>query len=485
MDAYEVVVEVHLAGGLPKFTISGLPATAVREGGERVRAALQTLGSPLPAKRVTVHLGPADIPKEGGRFDLPIALGVLKANEERSWNTDQIEFIGELALNGELRPVKGALPAVLAARDAARSIVIPAANASEARLVNDAGIYIADSLAEVVAHLDGSLKLAPLDPAPAVAAVSNDLRLDDVRGQAEAKRALIIAAAGGHNLLLVGPSGAGKSMLAQRLPGLLPPLALEEMLSVASIASIAARPIAEIAAAKRPFRAPHHSTSAVTLVGGGGRPRPGEISLAHLGVLFLDELPEFQRSALEALREPLESGTITVSRAAETSEFPAAFQLVAAMNPCPCGYLGDSSGRRNCPETRVDQYRSRLSGPLLDRFDLQVGMSRVPLTQVTTEFSDDNSNEAASAVASAREQQLARGRLLNARLGDRQLWRDIPLSSEARKLLIQASERWRLSVRSCTRILKVARTIADLEAADDVHLPHVAEAIQLRCGNLL
>ncbi len=270
-------------------------------------------------------------------------------------------------------------------------------------------------------------------------------------------------------------------MLAQRLPGLLPPLRTEEMLCVASIASIAARPSAEVASTRRPFRAPHHTASAVALVGGGSRPRPGEISLAHLGVLFLDELPEFQRSALEALREPLESGIITVARANETSSFPAAFQLVAAMNPCPCGYLGDRSDRCRCSETRLEQYRSRLSGPLLDRFDLQVGLSRVPLARIVDQLPDGETTEAAASISAARERQLNRGGLLNARLGDRALWRQVPLSSDGRRLLIRAAEQWRLSARSCTRILKVARTIADLAAAPDVTVPHVAEAIQLRC----
>jgi magnesium chelatase family protein len=481
MEAYEVTVEVHLAGGLPGFTISGLPAAAVRESRDRVRAALQTMGSPIPPSRITAHLGPADVPKEGGRFDLPIALGVLIANQRNSWHTSQTEFIGELALSGELRPVPGVLPAILAARDAQHSIVIPAANAGEAALVDDAEVYAAQHLSDVVAHLEGTSILHALLPVPGRIADTDQLELADVRGQAAAKRALIVAASGGHNLLLVGPPGAGKSMLAQRLPRLLPPLQVEEMLCVASIASIAARPIHEIRSLQRPFRAPHHSASAVALVGGGGRPRPGEISLAHLGVLFLDELPEFGRSALEALREPLESGVITISRATESAQFPAEFQLVAAMNPCPCGYLGDGSDRCRCSATRLEYYRSRISGPLLDRFDIQVELSRVPFERISSPTADNGSASAAKSVNGARARQYQRCGTLNARLRDRNLWQQLPLSREGRQLLIRASDRWQLSARSCTRILKVARTIADLDAGKDISVTHLAEAIQLRC----
>ncbi len=481
MDAFEVTVEVHLSGGLPTFTISGLPAAAVRESRDRVRAALQTLGMPVPPSRITAHLGPADIPKEGGRFDLAISLGLLKAERSLEWQTDEIEFLGELALNGELRRVQGALPAVLAARDAGRSIVVPEANAAEASLVRNAVIYSAHGLTDVIAHLDGRERMQRVTPSEPAPTKGNEPDLADVRGQPVAKRALTIAAAGGHNMLMIGPPGAGKSMLAQRLPGLLPALRIEEVLEVASIASVAGRPVNEIATMRRPFRAPHHSASSVALVGGGSKPRPGEISLAHHGVLFLDELPEFQRSALEALREPLESGVVTISRANETASFPAAFQLIAAMNPCPCGYLGDGSDRCHCSETRVQCYRSRLSGPLLDRFDLHVALERVRIAGIS-EFAPDRTSAAvATEVSRARESQLSIRGCLNARLDDRSLWREIEIGREARRLLNRAADRWRLSVRSCTRILKVARTIADLDSASNPTAEHVAEAIQLRC----
>ncbi|MGI9260134.1 MAG: YifB family Mg chelatase-like AAA ATPase [Gammaproteobacteria bacterium] len=481
MEAFEVTVEVHLSGGLPSFTLSGLPAAAVRESRDRVRAALQTLGMPVPPRRITAHLGPADIPKEGGRFDLAISLGLLKADRSPDWQTDEMEFLGELALNGELRPVQGALPAILAARNAGRAVVVPQANAAEASLVGDAVIYSAPGLADVIAHLDGHERMHRVNPSEPTLAPDRGPDLADVRGQVVAKRALTIAAAGGHNMLMIGPPGAGKSMLAQRLSGLLPALRIEEILEVASIASVAGRPVDEIATTQRPFRSPHHSASSVALVGGGSKPRPGEISLSHHGVLFLDELPEFRRTALEALREPLENGVVTISRANETASFPAAFQLIAAMNPCPCGYLGDGSDRCHCPETRVRSYRSTLSGPLLDRFDLHVALERVPIAGISDFAPDCTSAAVAAEVSRAREVQLDSRGCLNARLDDRSLWQEVRMGSDARRLLIRAADRWQLSARSCTRILKVAQTIADLESASNPSVGHIAEAIQLRC----
>jgi len=481
MDAYPVVVEIHLAGGLPNFTISGLPATAVKESRDRVRAALHTCGMPVPASRITAHLGPADIPKEGGRFDLPIALGVVQANEGRRWATEGLEFLGELALNGELRPVTAALPAVLAARDAGRALIIPAANAAEVALVPDAPVYTAEHILDVVNHLSGSAELPRLAPGTPDPGRAFTVDLADVRGQDTAKRALTIAAAGGHHLLMVGPPGSGKSMLAHRLITLLPALSVEEMLRVASIASIAGQSLSDVGRGQRPFRAPHHTASAVALVGGGPRPRPGEISLAHLGVLFLDELPEFPRTALEAMREPLENGIVTIVRSNDRAEFPCEFQLIGAMNPCPCGYLGDGSDRCSCSVGRLQLYRARLSGPLLDRFDIHIEVPRVPFDHLAQPLGSGESATGAQAVAEARVRQLTRADTLNARLSNRQLWEVARLEPGSRRLLLQASERWRLSSRSCTRILKVARTIGDLAGLEVLTPAHLAEAIQLRC----
>ena len=481
MDAYQTLVEVHVAGGLPSFTIAGLPAAAVRESRDRVRAALQTCGHPVPPSRVTVHLGPADIPKEGGRFDLPIALGVLQVENHWKWPVDEYEFIGELALSGALRPVLGALPAMLAARDAGRAMILPAGNAAEAALVKDARVYPAEHLMQVVKHLNGEEPLHPLKPSMLDPAQPFAVDLSDVRGHSAGKRALLVAAAGAHHLVMLGPPGSGKSMLAQRLITLLPRLSADDMLYVASIASVAGASLAPVLRAERPFRNPHHTATPAALVGGGSRPKPGEVSLAHLGVLFLDELPEFSRRALEAMREPLENGTVTISRSNHRVQYPCEFQLVAALNPCPCGYLGDGTDRCRCSESRLEHYRARLSGPLVDRFDIQMEIPRIPFDELVKPLGNSESAALADEASAARRRQLERCGVLNARMSNRQLWRTAALTPQGRRILMKAADHWQLSNRSCTRILKVARTIADLACAEALSPEHVAEAIHLRC----
>ena len=482
LDAYEVSVEVHLAGGLPSLAITGLPTAAVRESKDRVRAALETCGIPVPPRRITVHLGPADIPKDGGRFDLAIALGIVKAQDQnRVWETERTEFLGELSLGGELRPVAGCIPAALAATHVGRRLIVPDANGAEASLVPNATVYTAKHLSEVIDDLEGKKSLKRAEPSVSSRACGKTLNLDDVRGHAPIKRALSIAAAGGHNLLMIGPPGSGKSMLAERLGTLLPPLSQAELLNVASIASVHGDRSAWNRGSCRPFRAPHHTITTSALVGGGARPRPGEVSLAHNGVLFLDELPEFSRAALEALREPLESGSVAISRVREQIRYPARFQLLAAMNPCPCGHFGDGSDRCRCSFSRLAHYRAKVSGPLLDRFDLHVEVPQVPLAELATQDAQVCESETLIArVRRVREQQNKLRGTLNAHLSDSALWRDVSIRGEAQQLLARAQERWRLSTRSIVRVLKVARTIADIEQCEQPAPDHVAEALQLR-----
>jgi len=479
LAAPAVAVEVHLGGGLPSVTVVGLPDTEVKEARDRVRAALINSGFEFPPRRITINLAPADLPKESGRFDLPIALGILAASGQiPGERLGDHEYAGELSLSGELRPVRGTLAMVLAADREARSFVLPAASAAEAALAIPDGVLAADSLLAVCAHLRGEAPLVAA-AAPAATVAVDHADLAEVRGQAAAKRALEIAAAGGHSLLMSGPPGSGKSMLAARLPGLLPPLDAAAALESAAILSLAGQ-FRPARFGERVLRAPHHTASAVALVGGGSTPRPGEISLAHHGVLFLDELPEFDRRVLEALREPLESGHIHIARAARQAEFPARFQLVAAMNPCPCGWHGDPSGRCRCTPDQVARYRGKLSGPLLDRIDLVVDVPAVPAEALQQAPGGDASVAVRARVTAALARQQARQGKANARLSTKEIDRHCVPDAAAAALMKAAAARLGLSARAFHRVQKVARTVADLAGAASIGADHVAEAIQLR-----
>ncbi|MEI2636327.1 MAG: YifB family Mg chelatase-like AAA ATPase [Methylotenera sp.] len=503
MDAPEVVVEVHLANGLPQFAIVGLPEAEVKESKDRVRAAIQTAQFEFPARRITVNLAPADLPKESGRYDLPIALGILAASGQIPTEPlDRYEIAGELALTGELRPIRGALAMTYHMVHAQakqntqakqnqvkqnfgakikRAFILPQRSAQEASLVKDAIIYPANSLLEVCAHLSGRAMLSQYESSMQIQHIAYP-DFSEVKGQSQAKRALEIAAAGGHSVLMSGPPGTGKSMLASRFAGILPSMTESEALESAAIQSLNGNYKLENWK-RRPYRAPHHTASGVALVGGGGIPRPGEISLAHNGVLFLDELPEFDRKVLEVLREPLESGHITISRAARQADFPAQFQFIAAMNPCPCGYLGHFNNKCRCTPDNVARYRAKISGPLLDRIDLHIEVPALKEDELTSAAVAENSDAIRARIEKARQIQIQRQGKANSTLGSLEIDKFCQPDDAGLALLKTAISRLNLSARAYHRILKVARTIADLAGEAAIKSAHIAEAVQYRRGD--
>ena len=481
INAPAVSVEVHISNGLPAFTIVGLPEAAVREARDRVRSAIINSGFEFPARRITVNLAPADLPKEGGRYDLAIALGILAASEQINPATlDQFDCYGELALSGECRAVDGLLPALIASKRADKQVIIPLANQLEAGLVRDLPIYTADSLVAVCSSLNGGTPLPALAPARPPNQANFEQDLCDVYGQHQARRALEIAAAGAHHLIMMGPPGTGKSMLAQRLNTILPLMSEDEAMSSASIRSICHKPVTAENWRQRPFQSPHHTVSGVALVGGGSNPKPGEISLAHHGVLFLDELTEFDRKSIEVLREPLETGKIHISRASRQAEFPAEFQLVAAMNPCPGGC--DSINLCDCSSEQLNRYRNKLSAPLMDRIDIQIELPRLEKEELMrkTGQTPEASTTVRARVEKTRDRQLNRQGCLNGQLNNQQIEQVCILDQACEQLLMNSIDKLRLTARSYHKLLKLARTIADMAELEAIKQSHLAEAISYR-----
>ncbi|HIO92511.1 MAG TPA: ATP-dependent protease [Leucothrix mucor] len=476
-----VMVEVDLSNGLPGLSIVGLPEAAVKESKDRVRAAIINSNFEFPSKRITINLAPADIPKDGGRFDLPIALGILAASGQiPEKNLAEYEFIAELSLGGQLRKVKGVLPTAFAAEQAGRSLFVAEENADEASLISSLSVYTANHLLKITEHLNDRQRLDIHSRDLAVKVEKYTVDLSDVKGQFQAKRALEIAAAGGHNMLMIGPPGTGKTMLATRLATILPPMTDEEALESATISSISNQGFDYQQWGQRPVREPHHTSSSVALVGGGSQVRPGEISLAHNGILFLDELTEFDRKVLDVLREPLETGKITISRAARQATYPANFQLIAAMNPCPQGYDCDLKDNCQCSLEQQRRYRSKLSAPFLDRIDLQIEVPRLSREDLQRPEDSDSSEVVRNRVIVSRERQQARQGKANRFLGNKEIERYCALSTADEALIAQVMEKFKLSARAYHRILKVARTIADLAGSEDITTLHLSEAVSYR-----